>query len=365
MKDQILERIDRDGPMRFDTYMELSLYDADEGFFTAGSPRAGTDGDFLTSPEVSPWFGRLIGRWARSVAQPGNAVLVEVGAGTGSLLQPLVEDSGEWFERYEAVEIAQGGRDRLAERGLGVGLGPDLPIVAEGTGVVVVANELLDNLPSRLVERTADGWMEMCLVGEGGRFELVPVLADAELASWCDHYLGDAPVGPLLAAQQRIVDWLFDVLDTYRHVEILLIDYAARTTQLATRKRDEVVRGFRGHRGVELPDEPGSTDVTVEVNLDVLETAAHERGCDVEISSQRDFLDAWGASGAIDDLVQQEYSRAQHGDVVGQLRARSEATALRALRDPSGFGGFWVIRIASGTNGAPASVKGPQDRRMP
>ena len=365
MKDRILERIDRDGPMRFDRYMELSLYDADEGFFSAGGVRAGTSGDFITSPEVSPWFGRLIGRWARSVVPRGEAIFVEVGAGSGSLLEPLVEESSDWFVRFEAVETSPDGRARIAERALEVTLGPDLPAVPHGADVVVVANELLDNLPSRLVERTGDGWLEMHVTAEGHRLELVALPADAGLTSWCDHFLSDAPVGPLLAAQQRMVEWLAEVLDAYRRTEVLVIDYAARTSHLATRGRHEVVRGFRGHRAVELTDEPGSTDVTVEVNLDVLEMAAVDHGCDVTMSSQREFLDAWGASEAIDDLVQQEYSRAQHGDVVGQLRARSEATALRALRDPSGFGGFCVIRIASGTNGAPASVKGPQDRRMP
>ena len=79
--------------MPFDSFMEMSLYDPDDGFFAAGAVRPGEHADFVTSPEVSPWFGRLIGRWVREgwSEDPDGlaaATLVEIGGGSGSLLAP-------------------------------------------------------------------------------------------------------------------------------------------------------------------------------------------------------------------------------------------------------------------------------------
>ena len=75
---RLLHRIESSGPILFDEYMEICLYDSENGFFTAGALRPGTDGDFVTSPEVSPWFGRLIGRWV-GASTPDDWPIVEIG----------------------------------------------------------------------------------------------------------------------------------------------------------------------------------------------------------------------------------------------------------------------------------------------
>ena len=43
--------------------MAACLYDPEGGFFATGPLRSTKDGDFLTSPEVSPWFGRMLARF--------------------------------------------------------------------------------------------------------------------------------------------------------------------------------------------------------------------------------------------------------------------------------------------------------------
>ena len=63
-RDEIVERIRREGPIPFDAFVELALY-GDGGFFTRarGAGRAGRD--FVTSPEVGPLFGALVAARAR------------------------------------------------------------------------------------------------------------------------------------------------------------------------------------------------------------------------------------------------------------------------------------------------------------
>ena len=110
-------RIEVGGPMPFEEFMAACLYDSDAGFFTSGPVRSVQEGDFLTSPEISPWFGRMLARFVRterSFAEPPYRV-VEVGAGSGSLIRPLSEDlCGEGYD-YHAVEASPAARDALTD----------------------------------------------------------------------------------------------------------------------------------------------------------------------------------------------------------------------------------------------------------
>ncbi|MCP3860890.1 MAG: class I SAM-dependent methyltransferase, partial [Phycisphaeraceae bacterium] len=95
LADRLRARIRSDGPMPFEEFMAACLYDPDGGFFATGPLRSTRDGDFLTSPEVSPWFGRMLARFVaeeqtRTGADP--FLVVDAGAGSGSLLRPLMED---------------------------------------------------------------------------------------------------------------------------------------------------------------------------------------------------------------------------------------------------------------------------------
>ena len=93
---RIVEEVETLGPVRFDRFMEICLYDAAAGYFAAGDLRSDRAGDFLTSPEVSPVFGQLLARFVSTeferIGDPFH--LVEVGGGSGSLLRPLVDRLG-------------------------------------------------------------------------------------------------------------------------------------------------------------------------------------------------------------------------------------------------------------------------------
>ena len=115
MKNRIISRIEADGPLPFDLFMDMCLYDAESGFYGAGRVRPGERADFVTAPEVSPWFGRLLGRWVAKVAD-GDAALVEVGGGSGSLLEPLLAEVGDEFSRMYAVEVSARARSEIAAR---------------------------------------------------------------------------------------------------------------------------------------------------------------------------------------------------------------------------------------------------------
>src|SRR5690348_6106645 len=57
----------RGGRLPFRDYMEAALYAPGLGYYASGAVSLGRSGDFVTSPEVDPAFGRLLARWMGQV----------------------------------------------------------------------------------------------------------------------------------------------------------------------------------------------------------------------------------------------------------------------------------------------------------
>ena len=350
MKQRVIDRISVSGPMFFDTFMDMCLYDRADGFFSTGKVRSGTESDFVTSPEVSPLFGLLVGRWAVKAQAKRSPILVEIGAGSGSLLKKLAR---YWFDvglDVHAVEVSDDARDAISS------MLPEVKVVAsfdqlpEAADAVVVANEVLDNLPAALARRTDQGWVEIAVDAVDGELSLVDVQARAEVIAWCDEAFDDVPDGAVVSVQLAARFLIEGVLKRFERVSMCIIDYAAPATELAMRDPASVVRTYRNHRsGHDWLEHPSETDITVDVNITAIECAARTLGATVSVTSQRDFLIEQGINEFIDDAATTERRYAMTGEVMKQLVSRSERVNLEALLDPEGLGAFQVILIESGT----------------
>ena len=85
------------GIARFDEYMDLALYAPDEGFFATGGGAGRGGADFLTSPEVGPLFGTVVGeyldrRW-EALGCPDPFVVGEAAAGRGALAMSVTSET--------------------------------------------------------------------------------------------------------------------------------------------------------------------------------------------------------------------------------------------------------------------------------
>jgi SAM-dependent MidA family methyltransferase len=344
MKPRLINLIGRNGSIPFDKFMEMCLYDPESGFFASGAVRPGERGDFVTSPEVSPWFGRFLGRWAIEAAPSDDAILVEIGSGSGSLLEPLVDEAGDRFSEVFAVEVSEAARVAIAGRIPSVTVVSSINDLPHDRQAVVIANEVLDNMPSRLVERTADGWVEVRVGESEGALSLVSQQADQGLSGWCDANLGSAPPGHLLAAQQRFLPWLEEFTATLTSFSACVVDYAGSTRELSRQREGATVRSYRSQRsGLDYLSHPGETDITLDVNADVLAVAAHEAGIEMRTVDQRTFLSDHGAAHVLSDLSDAQIEHASRGDVMAQLASRSESVDISALIDNKGLGGFSVF----------------------
>ncbi len=338
------QRIRRDieatGPIPFEVFMQLALYDPDGGFFTTGKLRSERGGDFLTSPEVSALFGETLARFVEQererIGQPFE--VVEVAAGSGSLIGPLtrVVDIEAWV-----VEASP-----AARAALGVLLDPDrvrsdLPDRIRG---VVIANELIDNLPMALAQRAQGGWRERWVGVDGEGLAMIDAPARPEVLEWLAAFAGEVPDGGWVEVQLAAGAWLRDVLHRLEAGAVLVFDYGDTAENLIPRRQDGTLRTYRAHHlGPHPLDEPGETDITADVNFTALVAVAEEAGAEVELHRQDDFLTELGLGDRLSDLRHSELEAARSGDEMERLRLRTLKTEAETLLHPRGLGDFRVL----------------------
>jgi len=201
---------------------------------------------------------------------------------------------------------------------------------------VILANELLDNLPFRLLERTSDGWAEV-LVDQHAREVLVPAPPDA--AARAAELAPDAPVGSRIPLQRAAGEWLRTALAALQRGRLVVFDYADASPSLARRPWTEWVRTYRAHgRGGRPFDDLGTQDVTCEVAVDQL---AHVRTPSRE-HRQADFLRAHGID-QLADAARAAWQERAHAPDLDALAQRSRVAEAAALTDPAGLGAFRVL----------------------
>jgi SAM-dependent MidA family methyltransferase len=345
LRARIASEIARSGPMGFDRFMALALYDADQGYFTTGSVRSEKGGDFLTSPEVSPMFGGTLARFVASERDRVGApfTLVEVGAGTGSLLRPLL-DALDPAPTVYAVEVSAPARVRLRtavpEAGV-CGSMLDLPTPLIG---VVIANELLDNLPAAVVVRRGSRWLERAVVAEDGHLATAEVEARPDVASWADAHAGPVSEGGVVEVQIAASEWVADAVHRVERGAVVVVDYGDTAEGLARRRAEGTLRTYRRHHlGPDPLFEPGTTDITMDVNFTAVVAAAEKAGAVVSVHRQDEFLEELGLRDAVADLRQRELEAARAGEAMERLRLRSAITDAQALLHPRGLGDFRVV----------------------
>jgi SAM-dependent MidA family methyltransferase len=366
---RLADRITRHGPLPFETFVEAALYDESDGFY-ATTGGAGRRGDFLTSPEVGPLFGAVLARaldhWWAELRRPDPFVVVDAGAGPATLARAVlaaapacaaalryvvVERSAVQRARHAvglplvpaeqafATSVESGDEDEGEVPPSPAGIGPlvvslpDLPAL-RFTGVVI-ANELLDNLPFGLLVQD-DGWRAAYVdIGRDSEFTelLLPVTGTLPAG-----LPAAAPLGARAPVQRAAAAWLGAALERLERGRVVVIDYASETAAMARRPWRDWLRTYRGHeRGDHPLRAPGTQDITCEVALDQL---ARVREPDAT-RTQAQFLRLYGLDELVDEGRRLWAERASVGDL-DAVRARSRVAEAEALTDPAGLGSFVV-----------------------
>lgn len=357
LKEAILARIAAEGPIPFRDFMAMALYHPQHGYYTSRREKMGRQGDYLTSPEVSPIFGALLGRQIRemwqAMGEPTSFSLVEVGAGTGQLCLDILR----WARRsapdflaalsYRIVEMSPALRERqrlaleeepqARER---VAWEERLP---EGMEGCILSNELLDSFPVHRVARREGRLWEVYVGWDGRRFreELGP-LSTGEIEDYFRR-LGLLPgEGCRAEVNLEALRWMGEAGRSLARGFVLTLDYGYEAAELfAPWRRDGTLLCFYRHNPSGDPyARLGRQDMTSHVDFTCLRRAGEEAGLQtVGLVPQGEFLQNLGIGEALsppgeDGLTLEEY----------YARRR----AVLELIDPAGLGRIRVLIQSKG-----------------
>lgn len=376
---RIRDEIRRDGPMTFARFMELALYDPEAGYYAAAgrhpttaaataargsgtAPRGpGREGDFLTAPEGHPIFGWAVARqleevWDR-LGRPDPFTVREHGAGRGALAIGILDglrrsDSALLGAvRYQAVETAPARLARLgdaltAEGFVGV-LEPadDRPIVG-----AVLANELVDALPTHAVEGGPDGRLLERFVAADPAGVLGFATGEPSTPRLAARLAAD---GVALAPGQQaevclaLDAWCAGVAGSLERGLAVVIDYGHPAARLYAPATGSTIRAYARHRVHADPFVAiGRQDLTAHVDLDAIERALTGAGLvALGRTSQAEFLASLGVGDLLEALAARPIS-----ELPAYLEARS---ALVRMLDPAATGRFAVVLAGRGIEPAP------------
>ncbi|MEK9645533.1 MAG: SAM-dependent methyltransferase [Alphaproteobacteria bacterium] len=346
----IRARIDTEGPLPVDVYMEMALAHPEHGYYRKRDP-LGAAGDFVTAPEIGQVFGELIGLWAGVVWQqmgsPGRLVLAECGPGRGTLMADALRAAEKVTGFLDAAEVhlvetsptlRDCQRETLAGRALAwhddASDLPDAPLI-------LIANEFLDALPVRQLVRTETGWRERC-VGidvDGLAFVAGPAAPDA--ADLLPPDLVRTPPGTVFEFSPDTLSFAGSVAARLAADggAALFVDYGH-----AQSAAGDTLQAVRKHAYADPLCDPGDADLTAHVDFGALGRRMTAGGARTHGPvSQRQFLISLGILQRTDQLTRNATPDA----------AQTVFAATKRLIDPDEMGNLFKVLAATGPGAAP------------
>ena len=262
--------------------MDEALYHPQFGYYSSQRNPLGREGDFYTSADLDPIFGKLLAQRFNAMAEELNVpresfTIVELGAGRGLLARDILQ-SQEF--PYRVLERSAAMRDRQQEvlKGLDVEWIDELP---QGLTGCVFSNEFFDALPVHRVVRR-NGVLREIYVNE----DFTEIEGDPQPEV-------DAPVleGCIADISLDSKEWLRRIAKSLARGFHLAIDYGYLEREFYARPRGTIMCYWH-HQVNENPYERiGEQDITAHVNFSDLIDMGRSASLEMtEFSSQMDFL---------------------------------------------------------------------------
>lgn len=313
---QLRGKIKSAGPITVADYMKEVLVNPIGGYYMHKDV-FGHEGDFITSPEISQIFGEMIAIWFLNewskCGSPRPFQIVELGPGRGTLCQDILRVMDQ-FKALKGVEVnlvevspllsdLQSRRlcfnsnhspkevvyrDGIAMQGNPIRWYRHLDDVPKGVFTLLVAHEFFDALPIHKFEKTDKGYRELLVdidPENDSKFRLI--ISNEETAMQKIFTATNDPRQHIEISPESILT----VQNIARRVEqdgglALLADYGH------VGDKSDTFRAFRKHKLHDPLLEPGTADLTADVNFSDLKKAA-ENGHEVLVFgpvTQREFL---------------------------------------------------------------------------
>ena len=302
----------------FSDYMNLVLYEPKLGYYTGGAIKFGSKGDFITAPEISPYFGASIAQTISPVIQHFRnsrhiAKILEFGAGSGALATSILwqlHQLNTLPHVYQILEVSPDLQQRqqehilqfIKEHQISVAIEWLTAIPVEFDGIIL-ANEVIDAIPVDAIVKRSDAWY----------YRGITINPQASSPSFSDHWLWtdlkEVPAQELPAyllehadeftdgyqteTHLRAQSWLSTIAKSLRQGLLITIDYGfpAKEYYHPQRSQGTLIAHHQHHSIDDLFYLPGLCDLTAHVEWSSLNQVAQTQGLElIAYLSQGAFL---------------------------------------------------------------------------
>ena len=294
----ILSQIEKRGPLPFSQFMAWCLYHPEYGYYQSKGTRIGKEGDYYTSPSVSPLFGHLIAKQLFQMAEilgGENFDVVEMGGGRGFLCEDIIDwakkNSPVFYQhlRYHLIETSapflREQRERLSEKEReGRVFWIDPKTFGEGKVQIqgcFLSNELVDAFPVHRVILDQGNLKEIYVTQRNGQFEeRWGELSDPRIASYFRSMDITLQEGQKAEVNLLALEWMERVARCLERGFVLTIDYGCLSEELyAPNRREGTLLCYFQHQTSENSYERlGEQDMTSHVNFTSLIRKGEEVG---------------------------------------------------------------------------------------
>jgi len=324
--EKIREEIHQKGAIPFCEFMEMALYDKDDGYYMVSDIQFGEGGDFATSTEFHPLFGKML---AKQIAQmlgafpSGKALkLIEMGAGKGVLSKIVLEFLQREFPElyasvsYVIIERSPALRERQCQLLEGfekqgkVVWYEDLSSLGDSFCGCLFSNELLDAFSVHRVQLEKGELKEIFVTLKGDQWvECLEKPSTEELLNYFKRLGIKLGEGMKAEVNLKALDWMAEVGRALQSGYVLTIDYGYPAKQLYTpaRSKGTLLCYFR-HT---VEDDPykriGLQDMTSHLDFTSLAEAGEGAGLSLlGFTDQLSFLMGLGIAEAMELMVQEK-----------------------------------------------------------
>lgn len=316
------------GWIPFSRYMQIALYEPGLGYYSAGAVKFGASGDFVTAPEISPFFATACARvFDRLLRAIGGGDWLELGPGSGRFAVDVLHAMRALQTPVRQAGLLEVSADLRAVQQAALSTAP-IPVTwfdhlpKEFSGVMF-GNEVMDALPcERFVVRGGQFWRLGVGQTAQSRSERSPTFewrarpADgacnddavfqahmAQLAEWVSARGGLAaaqwPDGYCGEWHPALSAWVKTLADSLSAGALVLADYGLPRQQLY--HPDRVTGSLRCHHRHHAHADPflwpGLTDITAWIDFTTVAEAGLAAGLHcAQFTTQTAFLLASGSN---------------------------------------------------------------------
>ncbi len=288
------------GPISVTDYFALCLADPEYGYYRTRDP-FGTDGDFITAPEVSQLFGEMLGIFLVHAWQkhggPEEVRIAEIGPGRGTMmadmlrvvhrLAPQLYESATFHLVETSPRLRAVQQETLGTHAARVTWHDSFEELPDGF-VLLAANELFDAIPIRQFIKTPSGFRER-LVGLNANDELTFAAGVASLdpALLPEHHksVPNGTIFEIAPAREAVMATIGERIARFGGSAVI-IDYGHFVTGFG-----DTLQAVLKHDFDPPLAHPGEADLTSHVDFERLAGAAAGAGLHIHgMLHQGDFL---------------------------------------------------------------------------